>query len=213
MLCRLNGNPKPSQNPITNSILTGLPDMFSKLTLGTRVRGCTEHKGHDKFLFRAHPSYCGHNQWHDWATFDWSGGNIDLVDDRVCIPGQIVFFLEVTEEMVGIDVGGEMNLPSTGLFALIESLEDPLPHPGKCFQLVVKGSKCLTTEQQKKRRQDGRSVRAPNLYLVPGESIDEPISAIPNIGGDPGDFIFARPVNTCSDCFSDYIAMCHGSLD
>jgi hypothetical protein len=71
----------------------------------------------------------------------------------------------------------------------------------------------LTTKQQKKRRQDGRSVRAPNLYLVPVESIDEPISAIPNIGGDSGDFIFACPVNTWSDCFSDYIAMCHGSLD
>jgi hypothetical protein len=71
----------------------------------------------------------------------------------------------------------------------------------------------LTTKQQKKRRQDGRSVHAPNLYLVPVESIDEPISVIPNIGGDPGDFIFVRPVNTWSDCFSDYIAMCHGSLD
>jgi hypothetical protein len=116
-----------------------------------------------------------------------------------------VFFLEVTEEMVGIDVGGEMILPSTGLFALIESLEDPLPHPGKRSELVVKGSKCLTT--------NGRSVRAPNLYLVPVESIDEPISTIPHIDGDPGDFIFVRPVNTWSDCFSDYIAMCHGSLD
>jgi hypothetical protein len=78
----------------------------------------------------------------------------------------------------------------------------------------VKGSKCLTTKQQKKRRRDGRSVRAPNLYLVPVESIDEPILAIPNLGGDPGDFVFVRPVNTYwSDCFSDYIAMCHGSLD
>jgi hypothetical protein len=115
--------------------------------------------------------------------------------------------------MVGIDVGGETILPSTGLFALIESLEDPVPHPGKPFELVVKGSKCLTTKQQKKRRQDGHSVCALNLYLVPVEAIDEPISAIPNIGGDPGDFIFVRPVNTWSDCFSDYIAMCHGSLD
>jgi hypothetical protein len=78
-----------------------------------------------------------------------------------------VFFLDVTEELVGIDVGGEMILPSTGLFALIESLEDPLPHPGKRSKLVVKGSKCLTTKQQKKRRQDGCFVRAPNLYLVP----------------------------------------------
>jgi hypothetical protein len=125
-----------------------------------------------------------------------------------------VFFLEVTKEMVGIDVGGEMILPSTGLFALIESLEDPLPHPGKRSELVMKGSKCLTTKQQKKRRQDGRSVRVSNLYSVPVESIlDEPISAIPNIGGDPGDFIFVRLFNTWSDCFSDNIAMCHGSLD
>jgi hypothetical protein len=124
-----------------------------------------------------------------------------------------VFFLEGTEEMVGIDVRGEMILPSTGLFALIESLEDSLPHPGKRSELVIKGSKCFTTKQQKKRRQDGRSVCAPNLYNVPVESIDEPISAIPNIGGDPSDFIFVCPLNTWSDCFSDYIAMCHGSLD
>jgi hypothetical protein len=78
--------------------------------------------------------------------------------------------------------------------------------PGTC----VRGCR---EHKQKKRRQDGRSVRAPNLYLVPVESIDEPISAIPNIGGDPGDFIFVRPVDTWSDCFSDYIAMCHGSLE
>jgi hypothetical protein len=51
------------------------------------------------------------------------------------------------------------------------------------------------------------------LHLVPVESIDEPISAIPNLGGDPGEFVFVSPVNTWSDCFSDYIAMCHGSLD
>jgi hypothetical protein len=124
-----------------------------------------------------------------------------------------VFFLEVTKEMVGIDVGGEMILPSSGLFALIESSEDPLPHPGKRSELVVKGSKCFTTKQQKKRRQYGRSGRVPNLYLVPVESIDEPISEIPNLGGDPGDFVFVRPANTWSDCFSDHIAMCHGSLD
>ncbi len=124
-----------------------------------------------------------------------------------------MLLIEVNEEMVGKDDGGEMILTSKGLFALIESLEDPLPHPGKRSELVVKGSKCLTTKQQKKRRRDGRSVRVPNLYLVPVESIDEPISAIPNIGGDPGDFIFIWPLNTWSDCFSDYIAMCHGSLD
>jgi hypothetical protein len=85
--------------------------VFSKLTPGIRVRGCTEHKRHDQFLFRAHPSYRGHNQWHDWATFDWSCGNTEQDDERVCIPGQIVFFLEVTEEMVGIDVGVKLSYP------------------------------------------------------------------------------------------------------
>ncbi len=187
--------------------------VFSKLTPGTRVQGCTEHKRHDQYLFRAHPAYRGHNQWHDWATFDWSGSNTEeSSEDRVCIPGQIVFFLEVTEEMVGIDVGGEMTIPSTGLFALIESLENPLPHPARRTELVVKGSKCLTTQQEKKRRLDGRSVRASNLFLVPVESIDQPISGIPNLGGRPGDFVFVRPVHTWSDCFSDYIAMCHGGM-
>jgi hypothetical protein len=102
---------------------------------------------------------------------------------------------------------------TTKLFALIESLEDPLPHPGKRSEQVIKGSKCLTTKQQKKRRKDGQSVCAPNLYLVPIESIDEPISAIPNIGGDPGNLVFMRPVNSWSDCFKDYIAMCRGSLN
>ena len=177
-----------------------------------RIQGCTEHKRYDEFLFCAHSSYRGHNQWHDWAPFDWSGNNTEEDSDRVCIPGQIVFFLEVTEEMVGIDVGGEMIFPSKGLFALIESLEDPLPPPGKRSELVVKGSKCLTTKQQKKRFQDSLSVGVPNLYLVPVESIDEPTSAIPNMGGNPGDFIFIWPVNTWSDCFLDYIAMCHGCL-
>lgn len=115
--------------------------------------------------------------------------------------------------MVGIDVAGEMIIPSEGLFALVESLEDPLPYPGLRSELVVKGSKRLTSKQQKKRKVDGRSVGSPNLYLVPVESLEEPISAIPNLGGGSGDFIFVRPVNTWADSFTDYIAMCHDTLD
>jgi hypothetical protein len=124
--------------------------IFSKLQQGTRVRGCTEHKRHEQFLYRAHPAYRGHNQWHDWAIIDWSGDCDGESNERVFIPGQIVFFLEVTEEMVGIDVAGEMIIPSEGLFALVESLEDPLPYPGLRSELVVKGSKRLTSKQQKK---------------------------------------------------------------
>ena len=106
-----------------------------------------------------------------------------------------------------------MIIPSAGLFALIESLEEPLPYPGRRSEIVVKGSKQLTTKEIRKRRLNGRPIHAPNLYLVPVEALDHPISAIPNLGGVPGDFIFVRPVNTWADTFSDYIAMCHGTLD
>ena len=187
--------------------------IFSKITPGSRVSGCTEHKQHGQFLYRAHPAYRGHNQWHDWALFDWSDGGEDMDDESILIPGQIVFFLEITEEMIGLDIRGQMIIPSDGLFALIESLEEPLPYPGIRSELVVKGSKRLSTKQQQKRRVDGRSIGSPNLYLVPVECLHEPISAIPNLGSEHGDFIFVRPVNSWSDCFSDFIAMCHGNLN
>jgi hypothetical protein len=106
-----------------------------------------------------------------------------------------------------------MVIPSTGIFALIESLEERLPYPGKRSELVVKGSKPLSTRQQQKRRSDGRKIGAPNLYLVPVESLHEPISAIPNLGAELRDFIFVRPINSWSECFSDYIATCHGNLN
>jgi hypothetical protein len=38
------------------------------------------------------------------------------------------------------------------------------------------------------------SLTAPNLCLVPVDTIYEPIAAIPDEGGFPGDFLFIRPV-------------------
>jgi hypothetical protein len=35
-------------------------------------------------------------------------------------------------------------------------------------------------------------MRAPNLYLVSVEVLEEPILAIPNLSGESGDFIFVR---------------------
>jgi hypothetical protein len=37
------------------------------------------------------------------------------------------------------------------------------------------------------------SLTAPNLCLVPVDTIYEPIAAIPDEGGSPGDFLFIRP--------------------
>jgi hypothetical protein len=43
-------------------------------------------------------------------------------------------------------------------------------------------------------RQHGMSLTAPNLCLVPVDTIYEPIAAIPDEGGSPGDFLFIRLV-------------------
>jgi hypothetical protein len=62
----------------------------SKLTQGTRIWCCTEHKRHEQFLYRAHPAYRGHIQGQDWAIIDWSGDSNKESNKRVFIPGQIV---------------------------------------------------------------------------------------------------------------------------
>ncbi len=186
---------------------------FSQLADGTVVRGCTEHKRENIYLFRAHPAYRGHNQWHDWALFEWANDagetGDDADDEPYTIPGQIILFLDLPASAVGMDVGEETRIESAGMYALIETLEDPLPLRSKRTEIVVPSKKKLTAAQQRKRRRDHRRVITPNIFLVPVETIYEPISALPDIGGEVGDFIFVRPADTWSYCFSDFIDMCH----
>jgi hypothetical protein len=55
--------------------------------------------------------------------------------------------------MLGINVGGaEMIIPSQGLFALVESLKEPLDYPGVRSGLVVKESKRLTKKAAKETK-------------------------------------------------------------
>jgi hypothetical protein len=187
--------------------------LFSKLPPGSAIRGCTEHKRENKYLFRAHPAYRGHNQWHDWALFEWANDagetGDDADDEPYTIPGQIILFLDLPASAVGMDVGEETRIESAGMYALIETLEDPLPLRSKRTEIVVPSKKKLTAAQQRKRRRDHRRVITPNIFLVPVETIYEPISALPDIGGEVGDFIFVRPADTWSYCFSDFIDMCH----
>ena len=76
------------------------------------------------------------------------------------------------------------------------------------MEIVVPSSKTLTLGQQRKQRRDHMTPNSPNIFIVPVECMYEPISTIPDIGGEPGDFIFVRPTDTWSYCFTDYIAMC-----
>jgi hypothetical protein len=49
------------------------------------------------------------------------------------------------------------------------------------------------------------SLTAPNLCLVPVDTIYEPIAAIPDEGGSPGDFLFIRPVKNWGFGFTQLI--------
>jgi hypothetical protein len=70
---------------------------------------------------------------------------------------------------------------------------------------VVCGSKQLTTNEFHERRRNGMSLTAPNLCLVPVDTIYEPIAAIPDEGGSPGDFLFLRPVENWGFGFTQLI--------
>jgi hypothetical protein len=55
------------------------------------------------------------------------------------------------------------------------------------------------------RCRNGMSLTAPNLCLVPVDTIYEPIAAIPDEGGSPGDFLFIRPVENWGFGFTQLI--------
>ena len=55
------------------------------------------------------------------------------------------------------------------------------------------------------RRRHGMPKTSPNLCLVPVDTIYEPIAALPDEGGSPGDFLFIRPVQNWGLGFTQLI--------
>jgi hypothetical protein len=88
---------------------------------------------------------------------------------------------------------------------MIETLEHPLTVAKTYDQVVVGGRKQLTTNEFHERHRNGMSLTAPNLCLVPVDTIYEPIAAIPDEGGSPGDFLFIRPVENWGCGFKQLI--------
>jgi hypothetical protein len=124
----------------------------------------------------------------------------------VRIPGQIITFIWFAEEDISkIQHLSYVSEDTPGLYAMIETLERPLPVAKTYDRVVVGGSKQLTTNEFHKRRRNGMSLTAPNLCLVPVDTIYEPIAAIPDEGGSPGDFLFIRPVENWGFGFTQLI--------
>jgi hypothetical protein len=113
----------------------------------------------------------------------------------VRIPGQIITFTWFAEEDISkIQHSSYVSGDTPGLYAMIETLERPLTVAKTYDRVVVGGRKQLTTNEFHEHRRNGMSLTAPNLCLVPVDTIYEPIAAIPDEGGSPGDFLFIRPV-------------------
>ena len=162
----------------------------------TTIRGCTEHTRvtawGSRYIFRAHPAYRGGTFWHDWALFEWDepGGETQIV------PGHIVTFLQLDQSAIQLLQNNEQVVGSeAGLYAMVESLEEQLPSSQKYSLLTVMASKHLTAEQRHGRRNAHIPLTRSNTFLVPVDTIYEPIAAVPNAGGPDGEFLFIRPVD------------------
>ena len=116
-------------------------NILIKLTGESVLEGCTEQKIVNDYLFRAHPAYRGVSQWHDWALFCWTDPTGDA-SNMVYIPGHIIFFLEITKDILEdpnislIKKCNNLCIDSTGMYALVETLEDPLPLSIKTKKLL-----------------------------------------------------------------------------
>jgi hypothetical protein len=112
------------------------------------------------------------------------------------IPGHIVTFLYLNQGDVNLLEDNEHVVGSeAGLFAMVESLEDPLPPSQRYNHLATMSSKHLTAQQRLNRRNAGINPTRSNTYLVPVDTIYEPIAAVPNAGGPDGEFLFIIPVD------------------
>jgi hypothetical protein len=124
----------------------------------------------------------------------------------VRIPGQIITFIWFAEEDISkIQHLSYVSGDTPGLYAMIETLERPLTVAKTYDRVVVGGRKQLTTNEFHERRRNGMSLTAHNLCLVLVDTIYEPIAAILDEGGSPGDFLFIRPVEKWGCGFTQLI--------
>ena len=130
--------------------------------------------------------------WHDWALFQWTD---DDGNDQL-IPGHIVTFIHLDEYDIGLLEENQHVIGSEpGLYIMMESLEDPLPPSEKYCRIVMEGSKNLNEGQRLSRRNARIPLTQSNTYLVPVDTIYEPIAAVPNLGSVAGDYLFIRPAD------------------
>jgi len=169
----------------------------------SRIQACTKHN-RSGIIFRGRPAYRGGQGWYDWALFQWQSPNENERD--MFVPGHIITFLELRQDQLDkLEISEYVIGHQPGVYALIESLEEELTDPTEHHRVVTIAGKSITAGQRKQRCNQRLDMRRSNILLVTAECIYEPISAIPNFGGERGEYIFIRSPETWGDCFTDYI--------
>ena len=166
---------------------------------GAAVVGYTEYR-REQLLLRAHPKYRNHLPWHDFALFDW-----DIDGQIQAVPAQIIMFLDIPDRLVDHpDLGENVHISEGGLHVLIESLDNPLPDLSRQDQVTIRQSKEVSVPVAGWGTRNRLSQRS--VHLVPADTISGAVSAVPDLGGEKGDFIIVHSFEDWRQGFSNFIA-------
>ena len=179
--------------------------LLSKVKNST-IQGCTSYNRGNSVLIRAHPNFKGES-WYDWVIIKWELETNDGQNDLQMIPAQVVMFLYIDVDQIELDeLSPNVCLTGSGLYCLVESVTDDftfLDKKGK--ESIIKiGTKYDINQKSLLAKQ--KKTRYKNLFLVSVDSIHDTVSAIPDIGGDRGDYLFIRSADSWSEIFSDFIS-------
>jgi len=148
-------------------------------------------------VFRGHPDYRGHGEWHDWALFDW-GNYGDL-------PGETWSFVDLTALPDGVSLDIDGVVVNKGTHAVIESTTYVEDDDG-AFEsgLFTKIRKEVLAQNL-----DG-SMRYRKFYLADVEGIVRPACVVPDINEDDKLLYYeVRPRSQWSDNFKSWLMDTH----
>jgi len=131
----------------------------------------TEHKRNGT-VFRAHPQYRQHGQWHDWVLVDWG-------PDGQC-PAEIWGFVDLEDLPPGIHIEYGGIWLKSGVYAIVEnaSYVEDADEIGlsDIFIPLIKEAAAIDHDGFAEKRK---------FYLADVEAFVEPIVVIPDIGSVP----------------------------
>ena len=175
----------------------------------------TEHRRGEELeiLFRGSPRFLG-RPWRDWAMVDWGDGMES--------PVQIYCFVDLGASAVGLDPDKIYGTGAhavkgghRGVFMVVESADRMSPREDTCgskstFFIPYEKEFATTTSEDGEIlvlcQPDGTPRR--KLYMIPVDSITEPICMIPDVGHKKrGAYLYLKPRREWANEFGVWLMM------